>query len=51
MTTSFSISRRSLLGGALAVAATAGLSACSPGSAGAPGQEASVSGGGGSEEL
>ena len=49
MTTSFSISRRSLLGGALGAAAVAGLSACSPGSAGAPGQEASVSGGGGAE--
>ncbi len=49
MTTS-SLSRRSLLGGALGLAATAaGLSACSPGSAGAPGQEQSVAGGGGSE--
>ena len=36
MTTSFSISRRSLLGGALGAAAVAGLSACSPGSAGPP---------------
>ena len=49
MTTSFSISRRSLLGGALGLAATAGLSACSPGSSAPPGQEASVSGGGGAE--
>ena len=50
MTTPFSISRRSLLGGALGLAATAaGLSACSPGSAGAPGQQASVAGGGGAE--
>lgn len=48
MTTSFT--RRSLLGGALGLAATAaGLSACSPGSASRPGQEASVAGGGGSE--
>lgn len=49
MTTSFSISRRSLLGGALGLAAAAGLSACSPGSAGTPGQQESVGGGGGAE--
>lgn len=48
MTTTFN--RRSLLGGALGLAATAaGLSACSPGSAGTPGQEQSVAGEGGSE--
>ena len=43
------ISRRGLLSGALGLAAVAGLGACSPGSAGRPGAEASVSGGGGSE--
>ena len=48
--TTTSLSRRTLLGGALGLAATAaGLSACSPGSTSRPGQEASVSGGGGSE--
>jgi multiple sugar transport system substrate-binding protein len=50
MTTSSPLTRRSLLGGALGLAATAaGLSACSPGSAGPPGQEQSVAGGGGAE--
>ena len=43
------ISRRGLLSGALGLAAVAGLGACSPGSAGRPGEQASVEGGGGSE--
>ena len=44
------LSRRSLLGGALGAAAAAGLTACSPGSTGKPGQAAApVPGGGGSE--
>jgi multiple sugar transport system substrate-binding protein len=43
------IRRRTLLGGALGAAATVGLAACSPGSAGAPGQQQSVEGGGGAE--
>jgi multiple sugar transport system substrate-binding protein len=43
-----SISRRGLLAGALGLTAAAGLAACSPGSAGAPGQQQSVPGGGGS---
>jgi multiple sugar transport system substrate-binding protein len=43
------ISRRGLLAGALGTAAAVGLGACSPGSAGTPGQETSVAGGGGAE--
>lgn len=43
------ISRRGLLSGALGLAAVAGLGACSPGSAGRPGEQASVEGGGGAE--
>jgi multiple sugar transport system substrate-binding protein len=44
-----SISRRGLLAGALGLTAAAGLAACSPGSAGKPGEQASVEGGGGAE--
>ncbi|MET0695193.1 MAG: hypothetical protein ABWY56_14765, partial [Propionibacteriaceae bacterium] len=43
------ISRRGLLGGALGTAAAVGLAACGAGSAGTPGQETSVAGGGGAE--
>ncbi|MBA3528778.1 MAG: extracellular solute-binding protein, partial [Propionibacteriaceae bacterium] len=46
-----SISRRGLLGGALGAAAGLGLAACGAGSAGAPGQQASVKGGGGAEKY
>jgi multiple sugar transport system substrate-binding protein len=45
------ISRRGLLGGALGVAAAAGLAGCGAGSSGAPGQQQSVAGGGGAEEY
>jgi multiple sugar transport system substrate-binding protein len=45
------ISRRGLLGGALGLAATAGLAACSPGSSGAPGQAASAPGAGGADKY
>ncbi|QDP96929.1 ABC transporter substrate-binding protein [Microlunatus elymi] len=43
------ISRRSLLGGTAAAATALALGACSPGSAGTPGAQKSVAGGGGSE--
>lgn len=43
------ISRRGLLGGALGTAVAVGLAGCSPGSAGAPGGQQSVAGGGGAE--
>ena len=45
------ISRRGLLGGALGTAVAVSLAACSPGSAGAPGQQQSVAGGGGAEQY
>ena len=46
------LSRRGLLGGALGVAATVGLSACGPGSSGAPGSgQQSVAGAGGAEKY
>src|SRR3954447_20049755 len=45
------VSRRGLLAGALGLAASAGLAACSPGSAGRPGQQQSVAGAGGSESY
>ena len=45
------ISRRSLLGGALGTAVAVGLAGCSPGSAGTPGQQASVEGAGGADKY
>lgn len=46
------VSRRGLLGGALGVAATVGLTACGPGSSGTPGgNQPSVAGAGGAEKY
>ncbi len=45
------LARRTLLAGALGTAAAATVTACSPGSAAKPGQDQSVSGGGGSQEY
>jgi len=45
------LTRRTLLAGALGTAAAATVTACSPGSAAKPGQDQSVSGGGGSQEY
>ncbi len=50
-TRSSTISRRGLLAGALGTAAAIGLAGCSPGSAGTPGAQQSVAGGGGSEKY
>ncbi|HEY9292153.1 MAG TPA: ABC transporter substrate-binding protein [Microlunatus sp.] len=47
--TTNTISRRGLLGGGIGAAAAIAVSACSPGSAGTPGTQKSVAGGGGSE--